>query len=123
MKVLIADDDHQTANCMAEYVRISGHESVATVTTGGLDVLHACDQTKPDLVLLDVMMPKVNGLTVCHALANRSVCPKIVFLSGKLEPDHPFVANAHADAFLAKPISLEIFLKVIERVAAEVVST
>ena len=123
MKVLIADDDRQAADCMAEYVRISGHETVAMVTTGGLDVLHAYDRTNPDLVLMDVMMPKVNGLTVCHALASRPVCPKIVFLSGKMEPDHPFITNARADAFLAKPISLELFRKVIDRIAEEVVSS
>ena len=121
MKVLIADDDRQTADCMAEFVRISGHEPVATVTTGGLDVLHACDRTMPDLVLMDVMMPRFNGLTVCHALTSRPVCPKIVFLSGKVEPDHPFITNAHADAFLAKPITLEAFRKVMDRIAGQVV--
>jgi DNA-binding response OmpR family regulator len=120
MKVLIADDDRQVADCMAEFVRIAGHELVAMITTGGLDVLHAYDRTRPDLVLMDIMMPRVNGLTVCHALSSRPVCPKIVFLSGKLEPDHPFITNAHADAFLAKPIDLEEFRKVIGRIAEEV---
>jgi two-component system response regulator MprA len=122
MKVLIADDDRQAADCMAEFVKISGHEPVATVTTGGIAVLHAFDRTRPDLVLMDVMMPKVNGLTVCHALTSRPVRPKIVFLSGKVEPDHPFVTNAHADAFLAKPISLEAFQKMMNRMAEEVVA-
>ncbi len=122
MKILIAEDDHLAADCITEYVLISGHEPVATVTTGGLDVLQACDLTKPDLVLMDIMMPRVNGLTVYHALSSRPACPKIVFLSGKLDPEHPFIKNARADAFLSKPISLEAFLKVVARIATEVVS-
>lgn len=114
MKVLIADDDRELAACIAEFVRLAGHEPVATVTTGGLAVLQAYDRTKPDVVLMDVIMPRVNGLTVSHALASRPVTPKIVFLSGKVDAEHPFVANANADAFLAKPVTLEKLRGVME---------
>ena len=121
MKVLIAEDDRELANCLADFVRLAGHEPVATVTNGGLAVLRACDETNPDLVLMDVMMPKVNGLTISHALASREVSPKVVLLSGKLSPEHPFIANARADGFLAKPVTLEQLRVVMDKLDPAIV--
>jgi DNA-binding response OmpR family regulator len=120
MRVLVADDDRELAACIAEFVRLAGHEPVATVTNGGLAVLEAYDRTRPDVVLMDVMMPKVNGLTVSHALASRAVSPKVIFLSGKVDSAHPFIMNARADAFLAKPVTLEQLRAVMDELEAQV---
>ena len=120
MKVLIADDDRDLAACLAEFIRLAGHEPVATVTNGGLAVLHEYDRTKPDVVLMDVMMPKVNGLTASHALASRPVSPKIVFLSGKVDREHPLIMNAHADAFLSKPVTIDQLREVMDELESAI---
>lgn len=104
LRVLIADDDRDLAEAMAEYVRECGHEPVATITGGGLEVIRRYGQYEPDAVLLDIMMPRFNGLTVCHALLSRDPDAKIILVSGKVDSGHPFVTGTGAVACLSKPL-------------------
>jgi CheY-like chemotaxis protein len=106
MRILIADDEEEIASLVGQLVRKCGHEVVATVTTGGLDVVHIYDHYKPDVVIMDIMMPKFNGLTICHALVSKQPAAKVILFSGKLSADHPFVAKSGAVAFLQKPVRL-----------------
>jgi CheY-like chemotaxis protein len=107
LRVLIADDDRDLADAIAGYVRECGHDPVATISAGGLEVIRRYGQYEPDVVLLDIMMPRFNGLTVCHALLSRDPDAKIVFVSGKVDAAHPFVTGAGALACLGKPIVRE----------------
>jgi CheY-like chemotaxis protein len=104
LRVLVADDDRELAEVLTAYVRECGHDPVATISAGGLEVIRRYGQFEPDVVLLDIMMPRFNGLTVCHALLSRDPDAKIVFVSGKLDGAHPFVTGAGAVACLGKPI-------------------
>ena len=106
MRVLIADDEHEIAHALAEFIESCGHE-VAVVTNGGLDVLSTYERFKPDVVIMDIMMPRFNGITVSNALVARNPRVKIVLFSGKLDADHPFVKGSGAVAFLPKPVRLE----------------
>jgi CheY-like chemotaxis protein len=105
LRVLIADDDRDLAEAIAGYVREAGHDPVATISAGGLEVIRRYGQYEPDVVLLDIMMPRFNGLTVCHALLSRDPDAKIVFVSGKVDGAHPFITGAGAVACLGKPIA------------------
>jgi CheY-like chemotaxis protein len=102
--VLIADDDRDLAEAIAGYVRECGHDPVATISAGGLEVIRRYGQYEPDVVLLDIMMPRFNGLTVCHALLSRDPDAKIIFVSGKVDSTHPFITGAGAVACLGKPL-------------------
>jgi DNA-binding response OmpR family regulator len=106
MRVLIADDDRELAEALAAYVEECGHEVVGTITGGGLNVIQAFARYEPDVVLLDIMMPRFNGLTVCHALLSRKPNAKIIFVSGHVGGNHPFVSGCGAAAYLQKPVSL-----------------
>jgi len=106
MRVLIADDDREMAEVLAAYVGECGHEAVATVTGGGLAVIQAFARFQPDAVLLDIRMPRFNGLTVCHALLSRKPDAKIIFVSGSVEGDNPFISGCGAAAYLQKPVSV-----------------
>lgn len=106
MRVLIADDQRNVAELMALMVDSCDHEAIATVTTGGLDVIAAYDRLVPDVVIMDIQMPRLNGLTTCHVLMSRNPSPKVVFFSGNYDSAHPFVKKSGASAFLAKPASL-----------------
>ena len=105
MRVLIADDDRDMAEVLGAYVTECGHEVVGLVTGGGLAVIQAFARFEPDVVLLDIMMPRFNGLTVCHALQSRKPDAKVIFISGKLDGSHPFVSGCGATAYLQKPVS------------------
>jgi DNA-binding response OmpR family regulator len=104
MRILLADDERVLATALAQYLTKSGHE-VCAITSGGLDVLPAYDRFHPDIVLMDIMMPRFNGITISHALISRNPDIKLVLTSGSLPEDHPFVATSGACHFLAKPFS------------------
>ncbi len=106
MRVLIGDDDRNLAEMLSGFVEDCGYKVVATITSGGLDILYAYDQFHPDLVLMDVMMPRFNGLTICHAILSKKPDAKIILMSGRLSSEHPFVQNSGASLFLRKPLRL-----------------
>ena len=104
---------------MASYVRYCNEEVVATVTTGGVDVVRNVDRFQPDIILMDIMMPRLNGLTVCHHILSRFPNTKIILFSGKLTADHPFVVASGATAFLSKPVKLAELRRVIEGIVTK----
>jgi CheY-like chemotaxis protein len=118
MRVLIADDDRDFAQALADLVRACAHEVVDTVAGGGLAVIQSYAIHQPDIVLLDIMIPRLNGLTVCHALRSRNPAVKIIFISGQVEGDNPFVTRCAADGYLRKPLLLEGLREVLDAVAA-----
>ena len=114
MRVLIADDDKLVCDLLAQFVRFCEHEVIATVSGGGLAVIQSFARLQPDLVLLDVLMPRFNGLTVCHALLSRKPDAKVVLMSGMVEHDHPFLRSCGAMAFLRKPMHIDELREVLD---------
>ena len=107
MRILISDDDRMFAEYLAALVWACEHEVVATVTGGGLATLQSYARHLPDVVLLDVLMPKFNGLTVCHQLVSRHPAARVILMSGLLAADYPGIATCPARGFLEKPIAFE----------------
>jgi len=114
VRVLIADDETVFATALADLVRICEHEVVGVVHSG-LDAIRAYRRHKPDIVLMDFAMAKLNGLTACRNILSEDPDGCILFLSGfggrtELTPE-----SSGALAVLQKPISvarLEHVLKV-----------
>jgi DNA-binding response OmpR family regulator len=117
MRVLIGDDDRALAATMSTFVEHCGHCVVATITSGGLDVLYAYDRYQPDIVLMDVMMPRFNGFTICHAILSKRPDAKIILMSGRLSAEHPFVLNSGACRFLRKPMRLTKLRETLEEIS------
>ena len=107
MRILIADDDKLFADLLGLWVEELGHEVVDKITGGGLAVIQNYARHRPDIVLLDIMMPRFNGLTVCHALLSRDANARVIFISGRVDGSHPFVSAAGAVGYLEKPINRE----------------
>lgn len=116
MRVLIADDDRELASAIASYVRHCNEDVVATVTTGGVDVAHSVERFKPDIILMDIVMPRINGLTICHHILSRFPRTRIILFSGKLHAEHPDVMSSGAAAFLSKPVKLAELRRVMEEI-------
>jgi two-component system OmpR family response regulator len=106
MRVLIADDDRELAETLAASVAECGHDVVGTVTGGGLATIQAFARCEADAVLLDITMPRFNGLTVCHALLSRKPNAKVIFVSGNMDTTDPFITGCGAKGYLQKPVSL-----------------
>jgi response regulator NasT len=104
MRVLIAEDDPVLALGLAERLRALGHEPVGPAHDGEAAVTMALE-TRPDLLLLDVQMPRLDGLAVVTRLAEHGAAWPIVIVTGVDTPD--LVARCVAsgvDAFLVKPV-------------------
>jgi CheY-like chemotaxis protein len=116
MRILLADDERELVAGLAQFLRKAGHE-VCAVTTGGLDVLPAYDRFQPDVVLMDIMMPRFNGIAIANALVSRDPAIKLVLCSGALAPDHPFLNGSGACRFLPKPFTFSQARDLLESLA------
>lgn len=115
MRVLIADDDRSFAEHMGALVAACGHEVVATVTSGGLAVMQGFTRHRPDLVFVDVMMPKFNGFTVCQQLISRDSNARVILMSGLVASDYPSMSTCHAAGYLPKPMTFNSLQAILER--------
>ena len=105
--VLVVDDEVEYCQVMAEILRKAGH-TVLTANSA-MEALEILAQTTPDLILLDIMMPEVNGLTLASHLRadpDWSTIP-VVAVSANSQPDERIAAlSAGANCFLPKPFTL-----------------
>lgn len=105
VKVLVVDDDPQTLQLMSHIVRAQGYE--VTTAISGAAALQQVSIARPDVLLLDVMMPEMDGIEVCRRLrANKNYADlPIVLLTAMAEPgDHADGLLAGADDYIAKPV-------------------
>lgn len=100
-KILIADDDKNICELLKIYLE---KEDYAVVTAGdGEEALAKFDEETPDLLLLDVMMPKLDGWQVCRELRKKSECP-IIMITAKGETfDKVLGLELGADDYVVKP--------------------
>ena len=104
VRVLIADDEKAFSTVLGDLVRSCGHEVVAVVHSG-LDAIRAYRQHRPDVVLMDFAMARLNGLTACRNILSDDPEGCILFLSGLSERSALTPEASGALATLQKPIS------------------
>jgi DNA-binding response OmpR family regulator len=116
--VLIIEDDRVTALVISEYLHAHGYRT--TVATNGQDGVDHFVADRPDLVLCDALLPRVNGFDACTAMRNSTygglvpiVMMSAFYRSHRQAMDQ--VPDLDVDGFLVKPFDLDILL---DRVAA-----
>ncbi|MBT8224518.1 MAG: response regulator transcription factor [Dactylosporangium sp.] len=102
-RILVAEDDRKQANLMRVYLERDGH-SVLTVADGRA-ALDQCRARRPDLVVLDVMMPLVDGLDVCRILRAESNISILLLTARSTEQDILLGLDLGADDYITKPYS------------------
>jgi len=102
-RILVAEDDPKQAHLIRLYLEHEGH-SVLTVGDGRA-ALEQCRARRPDLVILDVMMPVVDGLDVCRILRSESTVPILLLTARSTENDILLGLDIGADDFISKPYS------------------
>ena len=114
ISVLIVEDDHNIAELLQMYLEKEGY--VVTVAGDGGQGLAAFRNIQPDLVLLDVMMPVMDGWAVCKAIRGESQTP-VIMLTAKGETDDKVSGlKAGADDYITKPFEMKEVLARIEAV-------
>ena len=107
--VLIAEDDKQIREALDRILRFEGYDTIAV--NDGAAALEAISEQRPDAVLLDVMMPYVDGLSVARKVRERGDRTPILMLTARQEtPDRVAGLDAGADDYLAKPFELDELL-------------
>lgn len=104
--ILIVDDEPNIVMSLEFLMRKNGFQ--VGIARNGTEALAAINQTAYDLILLDIMMPDVDGLQVCHQLRQRPdrAGTKVIFLSAKSrEADVQKGYEAGADLYIPKPFS------------------
>src|SRR5437763_17089739 len=105
-RVLVVDDDPQLREALTRALELDGYE-VATASNGA-QALEAIGRRRPDVAVLDVMMPYVGGLDVCRTLRERRDRLPILVLTARDEVGDRVVGlDAGADDYLTKPFALE----------------
>lgn len=115
-KILIVDDDVPTLKIIGQYLQQHGFE--VAVLSDGYGVLSYCRQFKPDLVLLDILMPYVKGNELMVKLNEVLPLQRVVAMSASSDY-REILFELGAKAYLVKPIDLEQLLKTINTVLQE----
>lgn len=103
-KILIVDDEINILMSLEYLFKRKGYE--VFIARNGLEAQNLADREEPDLVLLDIMMPDVDGYEVCDYLKAKTPAPKVVFLSAKSKKADVQKGYEHgADLYLLKPFS------------------
>lgn len=102
-KVLIADDNRQITSILEEYAKKEGHAPY--VAFNGREALDLFDKVRPDVVLLDVMMPNIDGFEVCREIRKKSDTPVIMITARGEDFERIMGLDIGADDYIVKPFS------------------
>ncbi len=103
-KILVVDDEEEVAMMIKDFLQLNNYEVI--VANSGKEALENVNNA-PDLILLDINMPDIDGLEVCKKIRNIVTCP-IIFLTARvLEQDRINGLLIGADDYLIKPFSLD----------------
>lgn len=102
-RLLIVDDNEQILQVLKRYAEAQGHDTILAHT--GPQALEAFHDQSPDLVLLDVMLPGMDGFEVCRAIRARSLTPVIMITARSDDEDRIMGLDMGADDYVVKPFS------------------
>ena len=102
-KILIVEDEPSIAEVVDLYLRRAGYQT--TIKSDGNDALTALEQGLPDLVILDIMLPSIDGLTILRWIRDRSEVPVIFITARREEVDRIAGLELGADDYVIKPFS------------------
>jgi len=101
--ILIVEDESKLANLLADYLRASGFEP--SCLADGTKVIPWVQEHKPDLILLDLMLPGLNGIEVCKGIRSFARVPIIMVTARIEEIDRILGLELGADDYICKPFS------------------
>jgi DNA-binding response OmpR family regulator len=107
-KILIVEDDSNLLNAIIFNLRKEGYELLSA--TDGVTGLDYARQEKPDMVILDIMLPGLSGLDICRMLRKESSVPILMLTARTEETDKIVGLELGADDYMTKPFSMKEFL-------------
>jgi two-component system cell cycle response regulator DivK len=114
--VLIVEDNEKNMKLARDILRAKGYATLEAVN--GLDGVKLALQHKPDLVLMDIQLPDINGIEAferIRANAATAKVPVVAFTASVTVNDRSRIGDAGFDGFLGKPINLKEFVETVRR--------
>ncbi|MGH4124071.1 MAG: response regulator transcription factor [Clostridium sp.] len=113
-KILVIEDDLDIQEIIREFLCASGY--VVEVAEDGLKGIDIFNSSKFDLVLLDIMLPKIDGFVVCEIIRKTSKIPIIMLTALEEEEDQIKGFELEIDDYITKPFSVNLLIKRVEAV-------
>ncbi len=108
MKILIVEDEPSIAEVVSAYAKRDGYETV--IASDGLKALEIFERDDIDLVILDLMLPKLNGEEVCRRIREKSSVPVIMLTAKSSESDVVEGLDSGANDYVSKPFSPRVLM-------------
>ena len=115
-KILLVDDEPDILTIVGERLAALGFEML--IARDGQEGLDLARKESPDAILLDLMLPKLNGYKVCRMLKFDKAyehIPVIIFSAKGSDADKKLAEQAGADAYLVKPFDFKLFTQTIQK--------
>jgi len=119
-KILIVDDEQHVVDVVKMRLEVSGYEVIAAYD--GQEGLRMARDEKPDLIILDVMLPKIDGYKICRMIKfdpKYKHTPIIMFTARAQESDMQLSKEVGADSYLTKPFEPKILMGKIKELLGE----
>ena len=101
-RILVVDDTPENLEFLGNRLRALGYRT--TIVTDGARAVESVREDPPDAIIMDVMMPEMNGFQACRAIKRERPNLPILILTGKSDPaDRFWATECGADAFVTKP--------------------
>ncbi|WP_027398557.1 response regulator transcription factor [Anaerovorax odorimutans] len=109
--IYIADDEINICNIIKSFLVKEGYE--VETFNDGISIINAFNKKEPDMIILDIMMPDIDGYSVCSAVRQKSGLPIIIVSAKDTEPDKIAGLTLGSDDYLTKPFSpMELIARV-----------
>jgi two-component system alkaline phosphatase synthesis response regulator PhoP len=116
IKILVVDDEPYICDVMRRILEIGGYR--VTTASSGKTALELVKEDRPDVALLDLMMPGMDGREICRRVREIAPETRIIYFTGKVEFDtsQSKILSREADAVILKPATSKIILSTISKV-------
>ena len=111
LSVLIVDDNEQHAEFLQEYIHMLDADIITNIAYDGFDAGQLIYEMKPDLILLDLIMPSMDGYSVCQRIKQNPATAniRVIAMTGFSTPDNiERILSAGAETCLSKPIDTKV---------------
>ena len=117
-KILVADDSRTSRALVRRALSAAGYD--VTLAADGLEAVQFARRDRPDVVILDIQMPEMDGYAACDEILaeDRSPHPRIIFLT-KVAAKHLSALGSELGAYLRKPVSDEQLVSTVETLLAD----
>ncbi|HUI07069.1 MAG TPA: response regulator [Verrucomicrobiae bacterium] len=121
LRVLVVDDQPAVCDVVADTIRYGGHEIVGTAKDG-VEAVARAQELRPDLVVMDILMPRMNGVDAMKAILAAKTAKRVLLMSGEyrsLGVTRDEMMRQGAAGFMEKPFNVTELFGMLERWAAD----